>query len=45
MLAQAGFKDIRITPKYDSRELIKEWAPGRKVEDLIVSATIEAIKP
>jgi arsenite methyltransferase len=45
MLIQAGFEDIRITPSHDSRDLIKEWAPGRKVEDFVVSASIEAIKP
>jgi SAM-dependent methyltransferase len=45
MLIQAGFKDIRITPNHDSRNLIKEWTPERKVEDFVVSASIEARKP
>ncbi len=45
LLAQAGFKDIRIAPKDASREYIQHWAPGRGVEDYIASASIEAVKP
>ncbi len=44
-LASAGFVDVRITPKPESRELIKTWAPGRNLEDHIVSAMVEARKP
>jgi hypothetical protein len=44
-LAKAGFTDIRITPKDESREFIRDWAPGRGVEDYVVSAYIEAVKP
>ncbi len=44
-LSQAGFVDIRVLPKPESRELIKSWAPGRGVEDYVVSAAIEARKP
>jgi SAM-dependent methyltransferase len=43
-LAAAGFADVRITAKPESRELIKTWAPGRNIEDHIVSAIIEARK-
>ena len=35
----------QITPKDESKTFIKDWAPGRKVTDFVVSATIEAIKP
>lgn len=45
MLHAAGFIDIRIEPKDSSREFIRDWAPGRRVEDYVVSATIEAGKP
>jgi SAM-dependent methyltransferase len=44
-LARAGFFDIRITPKPESRELIKTWAPGRNIENHVVSAIVEARKP
>jgi hypothetical protein len=45
ILAEAGFVDISIKPKEGSRELIRQWAPGRNIEDFVVSATIEAVKP
>jgi hypothetical protein len=45
MLSESGFDNIRIQPKDDSREFIREWAPGRNIEDYIVSAIIEAVKP
>jgi SAM-dependent methyltransferase len=44
-LRAAGFVDIRVIAKPESRDLIKTWAPGRGVEDCIVSAIIEARKP
>jgi len=45
LLAESGFSDIRIQPRDESREFIRDWAPGRRVEDYVVSATIEAVKP
>jgi SAM-dependent methyltransferase len=45
MMAEAGFNEIRIAPKDESKEFIKDWAPGQGVEDYVLSATIEAIKP
>ena len=45
MLEQASFVDIRITPRDESREFISEWVPGSGVEDYVVSAHIEAVKP
>jgi ubiquinone/menaquinone biosynthesis C-methylase UbiE len=45
MLAAAGFMDIRLKPKDESRSFIRDWAPGSQIEDYVVSATIEAVKP
>lgn len=45
MMKSAGFKNIRIAPKDESKTFIREWAPGRQIEDYIISATIEAVKP
>jgi arsenite methyltransferase len=44
-LAEAGFEAIRVEPRPESREFISEWLPGSGVEELIVSASIEARKP
>jgi SAM-dependent methyltransferase len=45
MMRSAGFDQIRIQPKDESKEFIKDWAPGVNVTDYVVSATIEAVKP
>ena len=45
MMAAAGFEDIRIAPKDESKDFIEQWAPGRSITDYVVSATIEAVKP
>jgi arsenite methyltransferase len=45
MLRDAGFENIKIAPKDASRSFIREWLPGRRIEDYLVSATIEAVKP
>jgi len=44
-MQDAGFKDIRIDIKEESRTGIADWAPGRGVEKYIVSAIITAKKP
>jgi len=45
MLKQAGFTNIRIARRGASREMIGGWFPGRKAEDHVASASIEAVKP
>jgi SAM-dependent methyltransferase len=44
ILIDAGFEDIQINPKDESREFIKKWNPGVPIEDYVLSATIEALK-
>ena len=45
MLKSAGFEKIRVVRKGESREIVGGWFPGRKAEDYVASASIEAIKP
>ena len=45
MLTDAGFADIRIQPKDESRTFIREWVPGTNIAEYLISATIEAVKP
>jgi arsenite methyltransferase len=45
MMADAGFEQIKIEPKDESKDFIKDWAPDHNVTDYVVSASIEAIKP
>jgi SAM-dependent methyltransferase len=45
MIKAAGFTEVHIEPKEESRSFVKDWAPGKGVEDYVLSATIEAVKP
>lgn len=45
LLEAAGFIEITIQPRDESREFIRDWVPDGKVEDYVLSASIEAIKP
>ena len=45
MLQAAGFAHIRITPKIESKALIRQWNNDPTLAEYIVSATIEAVKP
>ena len=45
MLHNAGFVDIRVQPKDESRAFIREWVPGTNIADYLISATIEVVKP
>jgi arsenite methyltransferase len=45
MLRDAGFRDILVEPKEESRAFIKDWTPGTRLEEFVLSAVIEASKP
>ncbi|MBF0227157.1 MAG: arsenite methyltransferase [Desulfobacterales bacterium] len=44
MLREAGFTDIKIDIKEESRKFIREWFPESGAEKFVVSANIEAKK-
>jgi arsenite methyltransferase len=44
LLREAGFVDVTVVVKPDSREMVAAWAPGRGIEKCVASATIEARK-
>jgi len=44
MLREAGFTQIKVDVSASSRETIREWAPGRGIEDYVASAIISAVK-
>jgi arsenite methyltransferase len=44
MLEKAGFTEISVEPKYESKDFIKNWAPGKPVTDFVVSSYIQAVK-
>jgi len=44
-LQAAGFADISVEVKPESRDYIATWADGRGIENYVASATIEARKP
>ena len=45
MIKAAGFENVKIQPKDESKDFIRDWAPDHNVTDYIVSASIEGIKP
>jgi ubiquinone/menaquinone biosynthesis C-methylase UbiE len=47
MLKEAGYVEIKVQPKDESRELIRAWDPSKSdnAGDYVVSAYIEAVKP
>lgn len=44
-LANAGFVEIKLTPKDTSREIISSWVPGSELDRYVASFHIEAVKP
>jgi SAM-dependent methyltransferase len=45
LLREAGFADVTIAVKPESRETVASWAPGRGIEKCVASAMVEARKP
>ena len=45
MLQNAGFTEIRISIKEESKKFIKDWTPVKNITEYVSSAIIEAIKP
>jgi arsenite methyltransferase len=45
LILRAGFVDVQIRPKDESKSFIKEWVPGKNLEEYILSAVIMARKP
>lgn len=45
MLKAAGFIDVNVDVKTESRAFIKDWFPGSGAEDVVASAVITAQKP
>lgn len=45
LLAEAGFEQVRVEVRPESRAFIANWFPGSGAEDYVASATIEAVKP
>ena len=45
LLRAAGFVDVQIDVKPDSREMVASWAPGRGIEKCVASAIVAARKP
>jgi hypothetical protein len=45
MLQDAGFKNVRVRPREESRNFIKDWSPDKGIENFVLAAVIEASKP
>jgi SAM-dependent methyltransferase len=45
LLRAAGFVDVVVTVKPESRDMVAAWAPGRGIEKCVISAMIEARRP
>lgn len=45
LLSGAGFGDVKVEPKEESRAVIAQWMPGSGAENFVISANISAVKP
>ncbi len=44
MLENAGFVDIKMRPKDNSKEIVTSWIPDKNIEDFVASFIIEGVK-
>jgi arsenite methyltransferase len=44
-LTEAGFVDVVVDVKPESRSFIRDWMPGSGAEEFVASATIQATRP
>lgn len=44
MLLKAGFRNIKLVPKDNSKEILSTWVPGKNIEDYVASYIFEAMK-
>ena len=44
ILQDTGFRDIRMTPRDNSKEIIKSWFPEKNIEEFVASYIVEAVK-
>ena len=45
LLDEAGFEEVVVAPKEESKLFMADWAPGAPITDYVVSAVIEGRKP
>lgn len=43
-LLEAGFVDVKLNLKEESRAIISQWMPGSGAEDFVISAEVTARK-
>lgn len=44
MLYSSGFKDIKLEPKDNGKEIVSSWRPDKNIEAFVASYIIEAVK-
>ncbi|WP_373482409.1 arsenite methyltransferase [Acetobacterium sp.] len=44
MMIRAGFQNIKLMPKDNSKEILNNWLPDKKIEDYVASFIIEGDK-
>ncbi len=45
LIRKAGFDEVRLRAKKNSKDIVRDWAPGISPEDYITSFYIQAVKP